>query len=405
MKEMLSRRRAAKLVVPSKMSHTQLEASHAALAESQGQLRAILESATDYAVITLDSQGQVTSWSRGAARLLGGTEADILGLDGAVLYTLAERDAGEPAAEMRDAAAKGHVNNERSALRRDGTRFWAAQTLTPLLGQDGEERGFLKILCDRTEQHRVEMALSQSEVRLQRLTGTLEAEVTQRAQERDRIWQLNPDLLAVARSDARLVAVNPAWSALLGWTEAELVGRLALDLVHPEDHEAMLLVLGRLAAGLPVQRVLNRYRHRDGSWRWLTWTVVPDGGLIHATGRDVTDERAASEALHLAEEQLHQALLKVETMGQLTGGIAHDFNDLLQGIGSNLDMVQLRLEQGRAAETGRYVETAHNGVDRAAALTVHLFASSLPSFLNSTEHFVEDGLCRQQLGELLDQGP
>jgi len=112
------------------MSRTRLEASHAALADSERRLRAILGSATGDAILTLDSQGQVTSWNAGAERILGWTGTDILGRDGAVLYTPADREADEPAAEMRAAAAKGEASSERWMLRRDGTRFWAAQTLT-----------------------------------------------------------------------------------------------------------------------------------------------------------------------------------------------------------------------------------------------------------------------------------
>ncbi len=351
--------------------HRELQASQAALAGSEGRLHAILSGATDYAVIAMDPAGHVISWNTGACRILGWDEAEVLRQDAALIWTQEDRDAGAPEAERHRALAEGSAVDERWHMKRDGTRIWASGHLTPLGGAGPP--GFLKVLRDDTKRHLAETALARSEARLRQLNKTLEAEVTRRTNERDRTWQLSPDLLMIARPDGTLVAVNPAWSTILGWTEQELVGQLALDLVHPDDHEATLAEVGRLAAGLPTRRFLNRYRHRDGRWRWLAWTAVPEGGLIHATGRDVTDERATSGALHVAEEQLHQSQ-KMETMGQLTGGIAHDFNNLLQGIGSNLDMVQLRLQQGRAAEVGRHVETAHKGVDRAAALTARLLA-------------------------------
>jgi len=351
----------------------ELQTGRAALAEHEDWLSSVLASATHEAILTLDSQGCVTSWNSGAERILGWTEANAIGLDGAMIYTPAEREAGVPAAELQAAATKGHVDSERWMQRRDGTRFWATLTLTPLLGKAGRQHGFLKILRDRTGRHLAEMALARSKARLRRMNKALEAEVTQRTKERDHTWQLSQDLLVVVRPDATLAAVNPAWSTTLGWTEAELLGRSVFELVHPDDREATLAELGRLASGLPTLCFLNRNQHRDGSWRWFTWSAVPDGGLSYATGRDVTAERAASRALRVAQEQLHQSQ-KLETMGQLTGGIAHDFNNLLQGIGSNLDMVQHRLGQGRAAEAGRYVETTHKGVDRAAALTARLLA-------------------------------
>ena len=331
--------------------YKQLEASRAALAECEERLFTVLSSATNEAILTLDNQGQVTSWNSGAERILGWTAATALGLDGAMLYTPAERDAGEPAAEMQAAATKGCLTSERWMLRRDGTRFWATQTMTPLLGKSSG-RGFLKILRDRTERHLNEAALARSETRLRQANTVLEAEATQRTKERDRTWQLSHDLLMIAHFDASMMAVNPAWSTILGWSERELVGQSALELVHPDDQAATLAELSRLAAGLPAHRFLNRYRHRDGSWRWFAWTALPDAGLIYATGRDVTAERAASGTQDVTEEHLHQSK-KMEVMGQLTGGIAHDFNNLLQGIGNNLDMVQHRLEQGRAAEAGR----------------------------------------------------
>ena len=88
-----------------------------------------------------------------------------------------------------------------------------------------------------------------------------------------------------------LVAVNPAWTRLLGHAEHDLIGRSVLEWVHPDDRAALRAERDRLAGGAGVSRLENRYRHRDGSWRRVAWTAVPDEGLVYATGRDVTAER------------------------------------------------------------------------------------------------------------------
>jgi PAS domain S-box-containing protein len=239
---------------------------------------------------------------------------------------------------------------------------------------------------------------------LRTLNQDLESQVQARTADRNRMWELSSDVMLVADFAARVEAVNPAWTTLFGWSEAELIGRDFTSLIHPDDRAETLNEVAKLGQGLRTLRFENRYRHKDGSYRWLSWTAVPDVAHIHAVGRDIQAEKEAAEALRKAEEQLRQSQ-KMEAIGQLTGGIAHDFNNMLTGVIGSLDLVQRYITSGRLDRIGRYIDAATTSAQRAAALTARLLAfgrrQSLdlqPTDVNKLVSDMEDLLTRT-LGE------
>ena len=235
-----------------------------------------------------------------------------------------------------------------------------------------EDIAFLREVADRT---RTATERRRAEADLRELAASLERRVQETTRERDQIWQASSDMLSVADFNGYFTSLNPAWAQALGWSEAEMTRTPSLEFVHEDDRASTVTAAAGLAAGAPLMSFENRYRCKDGAYRWLSWNAVPRDGRIYAVVRDVTEAKELDRRNVQLEEQLRQSQ-KMEAVGQLTGGIAHDFNNLLAGISGSLELLQARISQGRLGEVDRYITAAQGAAKRAAALTHRLLAFS-----------------------------
>jgi PAS domain S-box-containing protein len=226
------------------------------------------------------------------------------------------------------------------------------------------------------ERMRADAARTSMEAALRTLSEKLEAEVERRTLERDRIWNVSEDLLAVSNFEGYFLSINPAWTRLLSWSEDEIKSMPVSELRHPDDAPAALAGRAQLAQGVPTVRMENRFRHKDGSWRWLQWTMTEDNGLIYVAGRHVTAEKEAAAALERAQQQTAH-LQKMDAIGQLTGGIAHDFNNLLMIVSGHAQSLKSRLQDAKDTRAVRAIEMA---ATRGENLTRQLlsFSRTLP---------------------------
>lgn len=246
-------------------------------------------------------------------------------------------------------------------------RFFNVQ-YEPVVENDGSVTGIVIAGYEVTEQHRATQAL-------QALNADLERTVSERSQDRNALWTLSSDIMLRCTFDGKITATNPAWHSVLGWHDHELIGSNLFDLIHPEDIAHTIEGAGQLADGMSHDRLDNRYRHRDGSYRWISWSTRPYENLINAVGRDITHDKEQSAELEGMQNALRQSQ-KMEAVGQLTGGLAHDFNNLLAGISGALQLMQIRMQQGRFNEFERHIAMAQGASKRAAALTHRLLAFS-----------------------------
>jgi len=265
------------------------EAQQAVLDGARRQ-RAILDSATDFAIIATDREGRVTDWNTGAERILGWTVAEVRGETIERIFTPEDRAARATLAEMAAALRYGRATDDRWHLRRDGSRFWASGEMMPLRDGREEHIGFLKILRDRTAEHQAGKALREAEAALERAqvaggVGVFSIEIAE-------------NMLKATPEFCRLYGLP-----VRAYFEPEEVERT----IVPEDSPLASNASKRIAADV-LQDVEYRIRRADtGEIRWLSRRADierdENGQPARFFGvvRDITEQRNARDALAESE--------------------------------------------------------------------------------------------------------
>ncbi|WP_420911765.1 ATP-binding protein [Sphingomonas turrisvirgatae] len=290
-------------------------------------------------------------YNNGYADVLAGKHPEALGRPFLDVWSEIRADL-HPIVDQAYAGSAVHMDDITLIMERRGfveeTHF--AFSYTPIRGDQGSVEGFFCACTEITEQ-----VLSDR----------------QSAAEREGLFRLSRDLFAVATFDGHLRSVNPAWSNVLGRSDEELLARLFAEIIHPDDLATTADVVTALSRGEPVHQFHVRLLKADGDAVSFAWSAVPDArfnGTFYTVGRDITEDLRREEMLRQSQ--------KMEAVGQLTGGLAHDFNNLLAGISGSLELISLRLAQGRVADVEKYATAAKGAASRAAALTHRLLAFS-----------------------------
>ena len=138
-------------VVGTFLDITQRRRSEEALSNANQRLGLLVESAMDFAIITLDTNGKVVSWNSGAERILGWSEKEAIGKTADLIFTAEDRLAQVPQREIREALETGRATDERWHVRKDGSRFWASGVMTRMSAPTGAVTGLVKIMRDNTK--------------------------------------------------------------------------------------------------------------------------------------------------------------------------------------------------------------------------------------------------------------
>ncbi|SEE73357.1 hybrid sensor histidine kinase/response regulator [Pseudomonas coleopterorum] len=246
--------------------------------------------------------------------------------------------------------------------------------------KDGQCVRFSGVLQDISERKEATQTLL-------RLNEALGERVQQRTRERDRTWELSRELLAVLSTDMTPVAFNPAWQTTLGWSSEEISRNTLQVLIHPDDLTTTILEIRKVTMGTVSTRFENRMQHANGEYRWLSWTIVPEDGLMYAAVRDMTEERTVMHQLGMmnqrlveqieerkrVEEALNQ-MQRLEVVGQLTAGLAHDFNNLLTIVLTSTSLADSALKKGNYDRVSARHRNIQEAGERGAKLTAQLLS-------------------------------
>ena len=222
-----------------------------ALREAEESLRLMVESIKDFAIFTVDPDGNIVTWNSGAEQLFGYSEADIIGQKLAVLFPPEDRAAGIPEQEIAAAAAKGRATDERWHIRKDGSRFFASGVLGPIFDEDSKLRGFTKIARDITERKEAEVAVREAAVRLKAIVDTA------------------ADGIITIDEHGLVESINFAAERIFGFTRDEVVGSNIsmlmpeLSLTEQQDSQTAPVTTGQKRIIGPVREGTGH--RKDGS--------------------------------------------------------------------------------------------------------------------------------------------
>jgi len=293
------------------------------------ELNLLIDGATEYAIYMLDPEGRVLIWNAGGQRLMGWSEAEVMGQHVATFYPQDARQAGKPQADLARVKVEGKIEEDAWFLRKDGSEFLAHVSITALHDHAGVLRGFGKVLRDVTDQRASERALDASAEHLRSILSTV------------------PDAMVVIDERGKILSFSAAAERLFGFQEVEVLGENVRCLMPSPDRERhdgyierylttgerKVIGMGRVVVGL----------RKDGTTFPMELSVGEATGhgprVFTGFVRDLTDrQRTQARLEELQAELIHIA--RVSGMGTMASTLAHELNQPITAVANYVEAVR-----------------------------------------------------------------
>jgi diguanylate cyclase (GGDEF)-like protein/PAS domain S-box-containing protein len=252
------------------------------LRESEEGFRLLIDGVKDYAIVSLDSIGRITSWNSGAERISGYRSEDILGKHFSQFYPGEEVELGKPDHALRMAEQDGRYEEECWHVHKNGSKYWANVIITALHDEQGNIRGFSKVTRDISDRRRSEESMRKLSMSVEQAT----------------------DLIVLTDPEGNIEYINKAVEDITGYARGELIGN-SRDLWRTGEYDEKFYagMKETLLSGKPFQAIFT-YRKKDGGLFYVYEVVTPlkdPGGVVThfvSTGRDITQQRSMEERLN-----------------------------------------------------------------------------------------------------------
>lgn len=292
------------------------------LTEVEQRFEDFANSTRDFAFITLDLNGTITGWNKGAEQLLGYSASEIIGQSGHLFFTPEDQANQEPEKEMAGARATSRSEDERWHCRKDGTKFWGSGVMTLLRDHGGAIRGYAKVMRDQTELRKRIQALHASEERFRVL-----------------VENVRDCALFSVDVEGRITDWNPGAERIFGYTADEGVSLSVINLAADEHSKKELqedFVRAATQDGAAAESWMLR---KDGSHfyaRWVTNAIRDQDGILLGYMKVLRDETERKREDEQREKRAKQERELLEGQVHFTNMILHRTSEELQDLAGQL---------------------------------------------------------------------